>query len=55
MADTWEIRKDGKTYVSSGLKNCGYPETALKSLRQKGYDLYHNGKEVKQSGRAKNE
>lgn len=55
MADTWEIRKDGKIYVSSSLKNCGYPELALKSLRQNGYELFHNGIKVKPSGRAKNE
>ena len=46
MANEWEIRKGGRVWVSSPIKNCGYSPEALKSLQRAGYKLYHNGKPV---------
>lgn len=42
----WEIRKGRKVWLASPLKNCGYPESTLKSLRSKGFKLYKDGKIV---------
>lgn len=42
----WEIRKGRKVWLASPLKNCGYPESTLKSLRSKGFKLYKDGKVV---------
>ena len=40
----YEIRKNGKTYASSTVHNCGYSADQLKSLRSNGYNLYVDGK-----------
>ena len=42
----WEIRKGRKVWLASPLKNCGYSESTLKSLRSKGFKLYKDGKLV---------
>lgn len=41
---TYEIRKDGRTYVRSNAPDCGYTAAQLKSLRAAGYRLYADGK-----------
>ena len=48
MADTWEIRKDRKTIVSSSLAKCGYDKKTLASMKKAGYVLYKNGKAYKE-------
>ena len=40
----YEIRKDGKTYLASKIKNCGYSDHTLKGMRERGYSLYCDGK-----------
>jgi hypothetical protein len=41
---TYEIRKDGRTYVRSAAPACGYTAAQLKNLRAAGYRLYADGK-----------
>ena len=43
----YEIRKGRITYVSSSVVNCGYTKDQLKSLYEKGYHLYQNGRKIK--------
>lgn len=40
----YEIRKDGRTYVSSPLPACGYSKETLKNMKRAGYRLYEDGK-----------
>lgn len=44
--DRWEIRKGRTVWLSSPLKNCGYSEETMESLRKRGFRLYCNGKPV---------
>lgn len=43
----WELRHREKAGVISPIKNCGYTDAELASLRKCGYRLYHDGKAVK--------
>lgn len=36
----YELRKDGRTWVRSPIRNCGYTERELRSLRNHGYRLH---------------
>lgn len=36
----YEIRRDGKVWVSSPIPNCGYSAQELRSLRANGYRLH---------------
>ena len=37
---TYEIRRDGKVWVSSPIPNCGYTAQELRSLRDHGFRLH---------------
>lgn len=43
----WELRRDGRTWVSSPIPNCGYDRDDLASLKKAGFKLYCDGKAVK--------
>lgn len=43
----WELRRDGETWVSSTIPNCGYDRDTLRSMKDAGYKLYCDGKAVK--------
>lgn len=43
---TWEMRKRGSIGVISPLINCGYSAETLKSLEERGWKLYKDGKKV---------
>lgn len=53
MADSWQVRKDGRVLCASPVKNCGYNEKQLQSLKENGHSLYLNNKCV-MKGRKKN-
>ena len=44
---TWELRRDGKTWVRSSITRCGYDAGTLRSLKAAGYKLYCDGKAVR--------
>lgn len=50
----WQVKKNGRAVVSSPVKNCGYDEATLQSLKQAGYSLYLDGKCV-MKGRSSND
>ena len=37
---TYELRRDGKVWVSSPVPNCGYDPSTLRSLRDHGFRLH---------------
>ena len=43
----YELRRDGRTWVSSPLPFCGYDKATLKSLKAAGFKLYCDGKAVR--------
>lgn len=45
----YTIRKGGKVYVRSSIPACGYSADELRQLREKGFELYENGKKAKKS------
>lgn len=46
----YSIRKDGRTYVSSSLVNCGYNAQQLRQMQKAGFFLYKDGKRSKLAG-----
>ena len=40
----WEMKKRGSVGVVSTAPNCGYSEATLRSLRERGWHLYKDGK-----------
>ena len=42
----WEMKKRGSVGVVSTVPNCGYSEAALRSLRERGWHLYKDGKRL---------
>lgn len=37
---TYELRRDGRVWVSSPVPDCGYDRGTLRSLREHGFRLY---------------
>lgn len=50
---TYEIRKDGRVWVSSPLPDCGYPADQLRSLRAHGFKLHKVENKRKENDHAK--
>ena len=46
----YEVRKDGRVWVSSSIPNCGYTAQEMRSLRAMGFSLHKKGVE-KNGGR----
>ena len=42
----WEMKKRGSVGVISTVPFCGYSEATLRSLRERGWHLYKDGKRV---------
>lgn len=45
--DVYSIRKSGEEVARSTIPNCGYTAETLRAMRQAGFYLYKNGKNVK--------
>lgn len=41
---TYEVRKDGRTYMSTEHDSCRYPPEIEASMQAAGYDIYIDGK-----------
>ena len=41
---TYEVRKDGRTYMGTDHENCRYPPETEASMQAAGYDIYIDGK-----------
>lgn len=39
----YEIRKDGRVWVSSSVPNCGYTAQQLRSLKVSGFSVHKRG------------
>ena len=43
---TYEVRKGGKTYMSTEHESCRYPPETEASIQAAGYDIYIDGKRL---------
>lgn len=41
---TYEVRKNGQTYMGTDHESCRYPQEIEASIQAAGYDIYINGK-----------
>lgn len=41
---TYEVRKNGRTYMGTDHESCRYPPEIETSIQAAGYDIYINGK-----------
>lgn len=41
---TYEVRKNGRTYMGTDHESCRYPPEVEASIQAAGYDIYINGK-----------
>ena len=43
---TYEVRKDGRIYMSTEYECCRYPPETEASIQSAGYDIYIDGKKL---------
>ena len=46
---TYEVRKGGRTYMSTQHESCRYPPTVEATIQAAGYDIFVDGKRQKKA------
>jgi hypothetical protein len=46
---TYEVRKGGRTYMSTRHESCRYPPTVEATVQAAGYDIFVDGKRQKKA------
>lgn len=49
----YEVKKDGKTYMTAADRRAAYPASVERSMRRAGYEIYVDGKRKRRAGSEK--